>query len=165
MTSKYIECIEGYNYQLTEDYTALTNIRPQYNIDTDFISLSCMGQLTLRKGFAWDGASGALDTEGIMRAACEHDAFYRLMRMEELPRIFKDLVDKRFEQVIKEDTKTVFENAIEPKECGSSVGSFIGGIRGWYSKLAVKLFGKSSTLTQNRKIPKRYPNIGDQHEE
>jgi hypothetical protein len=30
--------------------------------------------LTIEKGFCWDGASGALDTEGVLRASAAHDA-------------------------------------------------------------------------------------------
>ena len=82
---KQIFFTKGYKYRLEEQYTTQTNIIG-YSIKTDYIKLSVVGVLTLQKGFAWDGPSGpAIDTLDFMRASCEHDAFYKLMRMGLLP--------------------------------------------------------------------------------
>jgi predicted membrane-bound dolichyl-phosphate-mannose-protein mannosyltransferase len=46
----------GYKYQLCETYTIDTVIYPKENITTFFIDLNTKGKLTIRKGYAWDGA-------------------------------------------------------------------------------------------------------------
>ena len=79
-----MECIsykEGYKYQLSEEYSIVTSIIPKETIVTDYINLSSVGEITIKKGYAWDGPSGpALDTLNFMRSSLVHDALYQLMR-------------------------------------------------------------------------------------
>ena len=82
----------GYKYQLAEDYSAIIPIAPLAEIITDYIILirepslihgiaPCEGQLTIKKGYAWDGPSGpAIDTKSAMRGSLIHDAGYQLLR-------------------------------------------------------------------------------------
>ena len=71
----------GYKYQLKEDYSVEVNIRPSEDILSAFISLTTEGVLTVKKGYAWDGASGpTIDTKNSMRGSLVHDALYQLMR-------------------------------------------------------------------------------------
>jgi hypothetical protein len=42
-------------------------------------------ELTVEKGYAWDGPSGpVIDAKENIRASLDHDALYQLMRNEEL---------------------------------------------------------------------------------
>src|SRR4030065_469728 len=79
-----MKCIaynSGYKYQLKESYTLATEIKPINPIDTDYIKLDLSGDLTIKKGYAWDGPSGpAIDTANFMRGSLVHDALYQLMR-------------------------------------------------------------------------------------
>lgn len=71
----------GYKYQLVAEYCTIIDIWPDQHIETDFINLSTLGFLEIKKGYAWDGPSGpALDTGDFMRASLVHDALYQLMR-------------------------------------------------------------------------------------
>ena len=71
----------GYKYQLKEDYSVEVNIRPSEDILSAFIMLTTEGILTVKKGYAWDGASGpTIDTKNSMRGSLVHDALYQLMR-------------------------------------------------------------------------------------
>ena len=75
----------GYKYQLLGDEVFKTAILG-YDIDTSFMRLESDGTLTVKYGYAWDGASGpAIDTEDIMRASLAHDAKYQLMREGFIP--------------------------------------------------------------------------------
>lgn len=79
---KYIKYCDGYKYQLAEDCQDKTPITG-YDIDTDYIRLSMDGLMTIKKGYAWDGASGCtIDTKSSIRGSLYHDAFYQLMREE-----------------------------------------------------------------------------------
>lgn len=76
---------KGYKYQLFSDYEIQTDIYPDEDIDTYYLSLSITGKLLIKKSYAWDGASGiAIDTANFMRASLVHDALYQLMRMGKL---------------------------------------------------------------------------------
>lgn len=69
------------------DYVLQTDIMPSENIETYFLHLNTNGKLIIKKGYAWDGASGlAIDTTNFMRASLVHDALYQLMRMGMLNR-------------------------------------------------------------------------------
>jgi hypothetical protein len=96
---------DGYKYQLCETYTIDTAIYPKENITTFFIDLNTKGKLTIKKGYAWDGASGvAFDTCNFMRGSLVHDALYQLMRNDLINRdIYKDTADKLLQTICKQD--------------------------------------------------------------
>lgn len=72
---------EGYKYRLAADYVTRTPIRPPADIITDYVVLTMAGVLYVRKGYAWDGASGpTFDTPSSMRPSLAHDALCQLMR-------------------------------------------------------------------------------------
>jgi hypothetical protein len=67
---------EGYKYQLTRDYSCYTGILLPQDVVYDFFTLTADGWCHLRKGFAWDGASGPTwDTKSSMRPSAVHDAY------------------------------------------------------------------------------------------
>lgn len=75
-----IKYIAGTKYQLAEDYEILTPVTGEA-IDDPLFTLYRDGFLRVRKGFAWDGASGpTFDTKNSMSASLVHDVFCILMR-------------------------------------------------------------------------------------
>lgn len=103
-----MECIsykEGYKYQLSEEYSIVTTIKPEESINTDFIDLSNDGRIIIKKGYAWDGPSGpTVDTLNFMRSSLVHDALYQLMRQGRLDKIkFRKLADKLLQEMSKAD--------------------------------------------------------------
>lgn len=75
-----IKYSEGYKYQLEELYACSTTIVGEL-IEDDLFTLYPTGLLVIRKGFAWDGASGpTFDTKNSMRASLVHDVFCVCMR-------------------------------------------------------------------------------------
>ena len=89
----------GYKYQVSRDFHA-TLVLPFPVTDpvkTDYLELDQFGNLLIKKGYAWDGASGPTwDTQNSMRGSLVHDAGYQLIRL--------GLVDPRnkeyFDQVL-----------------------------------------------------------------
>jgi len=78
----------GYKYQTKKDITLnLREFTPDLptlnkNIGTDYIFLDKDWKIIIRKGYAWDGASGpTIDTKSSMRGSLVHDALYQLMRL------------------------------------------------------------------------------------
>ena len=96
---------EGYKYQLANSFFLSTNIYPSQSISTYYIDLATSGDLTIRKGYAWDGASGpAVDTANFMRGSVVHDALYQLMRSGDLDREQHRLpVDQLLRTLCRED--------------------------------------------------------------
>jgi hypothetical protein len=104
MMGDQIKYKEGYKYQLAEDCTLVIAIRPQKPIVTDWIMLSPNGLLIIRKGYAWDGASGpTIDTKSTMRGSLVHDALYQLMRMEMIPEACRIYADQLLHDICVED--------------------------------------------------------------
>jgi hypothetical protein len=96
---------KGYKYQLHRDTKQQTNIFPINDIDTTFIKLEEHGLLTVKTGYAWDGASGpTIDTKSAMRGSLIHDALYQLMR-EQLISSFNNRkrADQIFMDILRED--------------------------------------------------------------
>jgi len=93
----------GFKYQLVRCYSLLTPIAG-YNVLTSFIQLDPDGILTIKKGYAWDGASGpTLDTKSSMRGSLVHDAFYQLEREEHISQRERKKIDMLLHDICVED--------------------------------------------------------------
>ncbi len=105
MARKQISYRSGYKYQLAKKYTQQINIKPRKAIVTPFIELTKAGQLTVVRGYAWDGPSGpVIDDHHNMRASLVHDALYQLMRHKHLNLgTHRQKADKLFEKMCIED--------------------------------------------------------------
>jgi hypothetical protein len=129
---KRIKYKSGYKYQLHADYAVKVSIKPPKNIPHHFLNLSKDGVLLIRKGYAWDGASGiTIDTPNSMRASLVHDALYQLMRMKLLSQNRRLTADKEFKRILLKD----------------GMSGWRAGI--WYK--AVRRWGDSSASPKNRK--------------
>ena len=71
----------GYKYQLTREYYFKTHIQVDVVVETDWIRLDTDGQMTVKKGYAWNGASMVPDTQASIFASCGHDATGQLMQL------------------------------------------------------------------------------------
>ena len=101
---RYISYRSGYKYQLAEDYSVVTVLRPPERITTRFISLETDGTLTVLGGYAWDGPSGpTFDTPSSMRGSLVHDALYQLLRGGFLPAESRDQADDELYRVCLDD--------------------------------------------------------------
>ena len=95
---------KGYKYQLAQDVSGQTPIKPEKAIDTEFIKLTLDGFMFIGSGYAWDGASGpTIDSRSTFTPSVIHDAFCQLIRNGYLPDsarkeadlFFYDLLRKR----------------------------------------------------------------------
>ena len=94
----------GYKYQLHVDYEHTIPKHPATNIVLPFLTFEANGNLIIRKGYAWDGASGVPDFDSFMRASLVHDALYQLIRFEKIDRNeFKPVADRLMLNMCKED--------------------------------------------------------------
>jgi hypothetical protein len=95
---------KGFKYQLHEDYRIQTSIHPSEPIETTYIRLATSGELTIKKGYAWDGASGlTIDSKSSMRGALVHDALYQLLRMKLLSQAYRSYADALLRDICVED--------------------------------------------------------------
>jgi hypothetical protein len=86
---------DSLNYQLRETYSLLVDIHPPEDIVTEFVLLNTEGRLTIRRGYAWNGADDpAPDLPSAMRASLIHDACYFLLRTGLLDPAYKLEADK-----------------------------------------------------------------------
>lgn len=99
-----IKYSDGYKYQLEELYACPTPIVGEL-IEDDLFTLYATGLLVIRKGFAWDGASGpTFDTKNSMRASLVHDVFCVCMRDGRLSyEKWQDTINEFFRQQCIED--------------------------------------------------------------
>lgn len=129
---KTIEYRSGYKYQLATGYGVQTNIYSPEAILTEFITLSMNGLLFIKRGYAWDGASGpTIDTKSSMRGSLVHDALCQLMRLGLLGSEWRYAVDRELEIKCLED------------------GMWRWRARLWFK--AVRRVGKFATLPENTK--------------
>lgn len=130
---------KGYKYQLDESYELQIPLQPDECLTSQFIQLDLLGNLTIKQGYAWDGASGpALDIPSLMRASLVHDVLYQLMREKlldnQVHRCAADLLLKQH----------CIEDGMWP-------------IVAWVVYKAVRVFGNPSADPSNRKQSVRSP--------
>lgn len=92
-----------YKYRLLRDMTVKTEILPIEHIFTEFLALYENGFLEIGKGYAWDGATYAIDTPSIMESSLPHDALCQLVNMDLLPKDSRKKADKLFRKMCRED--------------------------------------------------------------
>ena len=92
----------GYKYLLAENYTR--NLHGNYgDVDFEFFTIKD-GSITVKKGYAWDGASGpTIDTKNSMRGSLIHDSLYQGIRLGLISRDKQKIADKEFFKIIIED--------------------------------------------------------------
>ncbi len=98
-------------YQLTREYETETRIIPMQRIYFRFTILDTDRTLILRKGFTWDGATGAWDTDTLMRGSAEHDAKYELLRQELIPQECREIADDELKETCLMDGMNRFRAA------------------------------------------------------
>lgn len=96
---------EGYKYQIVDASVTDISIKPEQDIQSDYIDLTSEGELTIKKGYAWDGPSGpTVDTLNFMRGSLVHDALYQLMREKHLEKArYRKPADKEMRKICRED--------------------------------------------------------------
>ena len=103
MKGDQIQYRDGYKYQLAKTYRIYVGIKCN-PCKTDYITLTADGWMIVKKGYAWDGASGpTLDTNDTMRGSLVHDALYQLMRLGLLPELCRSKADQLLYDICVED--------------------------------------------------------------
>ena len=92
-------------YQLVENEYFHGDVLPiKPLIDTEYIALDDNGDLTIRAGFTWDGASEpAIQTKDSMRASLIHDAYYQLIRQGYVDMSYREKADSAYRRICIED--------------------------------------------------------------
>ena len=95
---------QGYKYQLVADFRIQLDFSPPLAASSTFLELSSAGELLIKSGYCWDGASGpAIDTKNFMRASLVHDALYQMMRNDLLPKDLLLPADRQMLSILKQD--------------------------------------------------------------
>ena len=93
----------GHKHQLVEDISCSTDIHPFMPIDHTYIHITIGGTLTVKKGYAWDGASGCCpDNKYTLTPSLFHDALYQLMRLMKLSESCRKPADLLFYKQLRE---------------------------------------------------------------
>lgn len=101
---RFITYSQGYRFQLEEDVSFQTTIRPAHPGGNRFVDIDADGLLTISAGYAWDGASGpAINTHTIIRGSLAHDALYQLIRLGVVATADRDHADQLLRSICLED--------------------------------------------------------------
>ena len=102
MTMDSVYYRDGFKYQ-TADHFAV--VLPFDCPDFEMEPFVCVmnNVMYILEGYAWDGASGAVDTKSIIRGTLVHDAFHEAMRKGLIPQTFRAPSDLLFRQMCIED--------------------------------------------------------------
>ena len=136
MDKAYYRKLKPYKYKLTGEYRYETDIEG-HACGNSYVTLSASGLLTIREGYAWDGASGpTIDTPSFLRGSLVHDTLYQLMRESMLAMELRDRADRLLEKICIEDGMFRFRAA--------------------YVYHAVRLFGASNAAPRPAVVPEIY---------
>ncbi len=97
-----------YGYELIEAYKVQTGICLPYDVTNVWVTLKASGELLIADKYNYDGATGAFDTNTIMRGALVHDSLYQLLQEGLLPWSYRKQIDKLFVKICREDGMSWF---------------------------------------------------------
>ena len=103
-TDKQLFYKEGYKYQTSREYHVATGIKIPAPAKTDWLDMDVNGNLTIKKGYAWDGCSGPTwDDSTNLRGSCIHDSGYQLIRLGLIPEPTRKQWDLTFQRSCRTD--------------------------------------------------------------
>jgi hypothetical protein len=90
-----MEYKSGYRYQLQEAYSVQTCVYQHCDITIEYVQLTATGLLTIKEGYAWDGATWCPDFNTVLRGSLVHDALCQLIDLH--------LLDEKHQQRANEE--------------------------------------------------------------
>lgn len=101
--------IRSYKYRVKNTFQISIPIFG-FDIQTEYVALNVKGLLTIKKGYAWDGASGPTkDTKKSKRGSGVHDALYQFFRLGLLDyKAFRKTADVIFYKLLLADKMNRF---------------------------------------------------------
>ena len=96
-------------FQTTRPALVRTEVKG-YDIMTSYCRLFPDGKLIIFSKWAWDGASGGIDTKRTIRGSSAHDILYKLIRQGLLPQSERNNADLTLRNIMLED-KAIFSRA------------------------------------------------------
>ena len=147
----YYQDAEKYLYKIYQsasfEVPFESGLQPGQVVANEFITLECIDSetvlLTAKKGYSWDGASGAINTESWIIASLIHDMFYQLFREELLKRSLRKQADLAMHYFLRKSMVR-----------GNYLSRKAGEARAKYSYLGVRAVGKKYTYPRKIKIKK-----------
>lgn len=92
----------GRKYLLLKEQTYKTDIKfPR--VDHKYFTIYPSGKIVARAGYAWDGASGGVDTANFMRGSLFHDVLCQAIEEKLLPASYRKAADKMLYKILGED--------------------------------------------------------------
>lgn len=129
----------GGAYRLVEDLAIKTNVTGFTYQDSRF-HLTDYGFLIIYSGFVWDGATGAIDTDSVIKASCVHDVFCILINEGELPKTVQKTADKELVEIIEDYWEEQKQSDNFWKSCWAEFISPFTAVRRWWIYRAVRLY-------------------------
>jgi hypothetical protein len=132
MVTNEIRFTTGYKYVLQSIFImALPDgFQTAHGFDSQHVKITKDGLLVILAGFAWDGATNAIDTKSVMRSALVHDALYYALRQGFKLERGRELADKLFREM--------------------SIADRMSKARAWWQFVAVRKFGAASASMPRR---------------
>lgn len=106
------------------------------------------GLLRIKKGYAWDGASGpVIQTETLVDASVYHDALYQILRGQlSMNDEVRERYRKRADVIFKEKYLSLCEEAYLKDTWQDRLHRYLAKKRAVYIYQVVRKFGRKSTL-------------------
>ena len=98
LTSNRLRVTNEYSYHLRKFPSSIEDVV----INTPFFTL-IKGELTIYQGYEWDGATGAVDNDTILRGSCVHDVLCEMIHYELLPFSDRKYADREMIAICNDD--------------------------------------------------------------
>jgi hypothetical protein len=89
-------------YTVWEDFSVKVIVQG-FDVDGDFYHLHRNGTLDVKKGYPWDGPTGAISTPDFVKASCIHDILCEMVNELKVPSWVQSLADEQMRIVEKKE--------------------------------------------------------------
>lgn len=99
----YSHHINGWDYVLIRPQSYASGIQFPKEVKHEFFTISKKGLISVNKGYAWDGATGGLDTVCFMRGSLYHDILCQSIEEGLIDKSYRRAADKLLYRILGED--------------------------------------------------------------
>lgn len=122
-----------YKYEVEDDFIFILPLKG-FEFSNPYLILKKNGEMTIKKGYRYDGATGGIDTGSFRIPSLVHDGLYQILRESNFEKKEREYFRKESDIILKELCKI----------------NEMGFIRRNYVYIAVRLFGGSFSKKEKK---------------
>jgi hypothetical protein len=123
-----------------------------FYIDAEYFTLCRDGDMHVKYGYTWDGATWAIDSESLVKPSCIHDIFCELINAGLLDKRYQKIVDEFLITKIKCYWEWLRIHGTKRQKLKEFILRYFAAIRRWWIYRAVRIYQENKKKVHKKRI-------------